>query len=931
MKKLICILLVALQILNLSAFASSADEPEFNKADFSALSAIGAFSGFDITGFEESITRAQLAQAVYNIFALKGSANSSSANFIDVGSGHFAYDAVNTLYSLGYVSGISNEFFAPDAAISLSEAVKVVVSALGYTPYAQAKGGYPIGYMTIGAKLDIIPVNAPEKVSGAVFIELLANTLRACPLTEESISDDGVVYGNGNGDSLGKINFDLYEGEGFVSGLTLADMYGVSNGEYDNITINDKEYFSLSDDLTSYVGMYVDFWYIRPESSKNSELVGIAANENCNVINIDAGDIVSFSGNEYIYYKNGKNVSQKIDSACEIFYNGKSVPYFKELMIPQNGNVVLLDFKGNSYCDSVVIYDYINARVNNVDSDSSTILLDKGISYPEIENGRIVYKTIAVVDGDESNFYCRIYNKKGEAKKVSAINKDNIISMYFDPYSAGVSVYYSTSTLTGTVETVDSDLGTFYVKGKEYNVIYGPYISENDIYPGAAGKFLLDYKGNVVYMDSENGGLSSALFIRTVYEKGLSGKSYAELVDIDLKSTLRFEIRDSIKLDGNRFNIRSENDLNYIADLFRVHFRTAANTEFVSYGFVRYKTDANGVITELHTMNSPQFPDTTLVNSFEAGISKAIVNQTIDTIGDKVLYNDVSTVFMDIPYTSLEDEQYLDTAASMVNFMNEYMMGNNGQFGLYYDVYYLDKSDIASIFIKHGTKLTSGVGNSDEYMPQGTFTDMGMFVGKGSGIDDKGDEREIIKLIGTDGVEKKYFVSAEYTSDVDADYSLYHANLKEGDIFAYYVQNNLAGNFLKVYEASADEPMSGFLGAPSSYVYKTGSDKYQTIDEPTATSGKYNTTYRVTVGRVYDLNGYVLKVSAGDTTDDSNLAYFNINTDRIIVYDSAADKNNRLRKGTVADLKGIAYYGEDASKVAVYIHSGKTVTLFVYN
>lgn len=918
-------------IFRLPAFAASDSGTYAATADFNVLKKLGIFDDFEITGSEDAVTRAQFAASVYRLFKFEGFGASDEGQFIDVGSGHFASKAVNTLYSLGYVSGVSREFFAPDSAITVNEAVKILVSALGYSDYAEVKGGYPVGYLAAARKLDIITsAQSDGKLSGALLTELLVNTLRACPLGVASISDDKIIYDGKNGDSLGNINFDLYEGEGFVSAVSPAVLYEASNGEKDMITVDNTEYYADGFEVLDVLGRYVDFWYVKSDGDSCGTVLGISDSDACGVVTVRSTDISSFTGGKYKYSSENKTKTAAVDSTAQIFYNGKSIPYYEELMIPTHGSVSLVDYKGSSAYDSVIISSYVNAYVSKVDASSNTVLFENSVVYPQIATTGVVYKNALMIDGSDNSTYCKVYNAKGEEKKIASMSADQIASIYFDPCGDGASIYYSTSSVSGEIDSVYSNGDKIAVSGKDYNVFYD-FISANDIFAGAIGKYMLDYLGNIAYIDSKNGELGNALFVRALYTDGLGGKPYAELVDINRQKILRLEMKSEIKLDGAKYTISDANDLQNLADMFRVNFKTGASAEFVSLGFVRYKTNSLGQISELHTISSSEYPDTRVVNAYESGLNKALVNTTLNTVGDKALY-DENTVFMDIPYAAVENSGYLDNSASVVTFMNEYMMGSNAQLGLYYDLYYLDDSDIAALFVKHGKKLSEPVsGSSDGYMPQGTFTDFGMLIGMGKGLDENGETCEIIEFVGTDGTRKTHFVSSKYSSTTDTDYSLYREALEEGDIFAYYVQNGYAGNFLKVCDADGGEPMSSFLGEPYSYTNMTGTDKRQSIDEENATSGKYNTTYRVSVGRAYDINKNVLKVALGDTTDDSNLAYFNIDHDAIIVYESDNPRDDKVKKGTVADIKDIVHYGGDASKVAVYVKSGKNVVIFIYN
>lgn len=50
---------------------------------------------------------------------------------------------------------MSDTEFDPDANVTYVQAQKMLVSAIGYETYAQAQGGWPIGYKTYAASLDI--------------------------------------------------------------------------------------------------------------------------------------------------------------------------------------------------------------------------------------------------------------------------------------------------------------------------------------------------------------------------------------------------------------------------------------------------------------------------------------------------------------------------------------------------------------------------------------------------------------------------------------------------------------------------------------------------------------------------------------------------------------------------------------------------------
>ena len=87
--------------------------------------------------------------SVYNPASLKQVFNDVTADYWGAGS-------IYALYSLGIVNGDENGNFNPELNISLQEAVKIMVSSLGYTAVANQNGGYPSGYMREASRLKLL-------------------------------------------------------------------------------------------------------------------------------------------------------------------------------------------------------------------------------------------------------------------------------------------------------------------------------------------------------------------------------------------------------------------------------------------------------------------------------------------------------------------------------------------------------------------------------------------------------------------------------------------------------------------------------------------------------------------------------------------------------------------------------------------------------
>lgn len=123
------------------------------------LSALDVISGYDAGTFgpDKLVTRAEITKMIVDALAERSSAEASteSTKFADVSADHWAKGYINQGVANGFIAGMSDTEFDPDANVTYVQAQKMLVSAIGYETYAQAQGGWPTGYKTYAASLDI--------------------------------------------------------------------------------------------------------------------------------------------------------------------------------------------------------------------------------------------------------------------------------------------------------------------------------------------------------------------------------------------------------------------------------------------------------------------------------------------------------------------------------------------------------------------------------------------------------------------------------------------------------------------------------------------------------------------------------------------------------------------------------------------------------
>ena len=152
LKKTLAVVLAFAMVLSMgfSAFAFS-DVADGTKV----AEAVGILSNLKIlTGFEdgtfkpdETVTRAQMAAIICRTLGYEDQAQSSMGTtvFNDVAADHWASGYINVAQAQQIINGYGDGNYGPEDLVTYEQAVKMIVSALGYDLAAQAKGGYPTG------------------------------------------------------------------------------------------------------------------------------------------------------------------------------------------------------------------------------------------------------------------------------------------------------------------------------------------------------------------------------------------------------------------------------------------------------------------------------------------------------------------------------------------------------------------------------------------------------------------------------------------------------------------------------------------------------------------------------------------------------------------------------------------------------------------
>lgn len=160
------------------------EKKEKKKKKIKTVNEYGVFKGDGSGDLKEDnyITRAEFAVVICNMLGIKveNELDSDEMDFDDVSDKHWAKEYIKAARKAGFISGRGGNKFDPDAVVSCEEATKMIVAAMGYTPLAEQKGGYPYGYAEVAAKIGMMEDLSPkgkDKVTRGDVMEMVYNSL----------------------------------------------------------------------------------------------------------------------------------------------------------------------------------------------------------------------------------------------------------------------------------------------------------------------------------------------------------------------------------------------------------------------------------------------------------------------------------------------------------------------------------------------------------------------------------------------------------------------------------------------------------------------------------------------------------------------------------------------------------------------------------
>lgn len=422
-RKIIALVVVLAVLFVPIAFADNTQVTPTEEEAVNHLAALGIMTG-DEAGLrpESNVTRAEFAAIVARAMGLKdGMPQADNLPFDDI-SDSWAVNEICLVTELQYMDGVGGGYFDPQGNVTCEQAVKVIVSILGYEPLALELGGYPTGYLAV-ANQNVLLRNVQTESSAemtrgslAVLIENALETPMLVPVYKQNGEVNYIKSGSGGtaeqtilGDMLqlqkiyARIT-EVFENSGMIS----ASSDDIPGGEKDYPVADGVDFLDMAD---LYAYLYIDrdgtVTAIVPASGENQVLYDYIGEINGdseskgmyypNVVEqvklLNSGEVYDINQDAVAIYYNGEPAGNKaipfVGNLCRLVISGDEVVKMEMYALTEGGILTQVSDEAIKYVkggESLLLREVefvkdFTVVIDGVVSDYNSLELDMVFDY----------------------------------------------------------------------------------------------------------------------------------------------------------------------------------------------------------------------------------------------------------------------------------------------------------------------------------------------------------------------------------------------------------------------------------------------------------------------------------------------------------------------------------------------------------------------
>lgn len=785
------------------------------------LSALDVISGYDDGTFgpDKLVTRAEITKMIVDALAERSSAEASteSTKFADVSADHWAKGYINQGVANGFIAGMSDTEFDPDANVTYVQAQKMLVSAIGYETYAQAQGGWPTGYKTYAASLDITKgisgITDSTELTRAQVAQMIDNAMDAplcviaswktewngskTPNLEVRDGKEGRAY-----ETLFTEKHDAYKVYGRVTetsktGSVDTDKVTFQVEKADNFDDEEVKADSpVSEDM--YIGDSKADNYLRTYSQaliqKNDDdeftilsIAAAAANKSVTVASEDFDE--NKSTDEALYFfpagttKGSTKYQLDTTNGVTIYINGvessKSIAELRDYLDKNETASVTLQKETETGSTStsakyntIMVSSYVTAIVDEVIDKTN----ETSVNFDTYSSG-IQAKMTVNKDDDNYTYSFKLDGKDIEAKD---LQQNDVLNISYDTTgSFKDSSFYDVIVTRNVVDgvkctSINDSKGEYTIGGTKYKAAEGMDI---DVETSTEYSLYLDHFGRIAKAD-ENSVSKNYGVLKNIYKKA-GGDYMAQIIT-------KNGTEEEYKVDSDKVN-------EYATYLKYATFYSDAKKEN------KIDTTTKDWQSKVVAFDGPEYSTSQPKSvAYPEQVVEYSVSSSSNKITIKSVYNDPTSA-VDTEYkesgNKIGSVKMADSTVildlSEVDTKDTYSVVSSLNDGSPYTAYGYDKSKSDNTYrFVIITKGTSSVFNSE--------TQLAIFNGS-EVVDDDGDKTAYNLVV--NGEEKQFILDDDVVITGNAGKTVAEDAFDEGDVLVY--ATNSEGYISRIYSVFA--------------------------------------------------------------------------------------------------------------------------------
>lgn len=550
MRRLLCLVLSIFILLSMQTALAAQTEDKTQPdnlrqktlRNMEALETLGIIPKYDEMSidFDKEVTRADFADVVAKLIS-SAQYNESTPYFYDVPTSHWAYKSICSLAEGKIINGTAEHLFRPDDTITITEAVTMILNAMGYGDYAKFRGGYPDGYMETAIKTGILDgISTEGTFTNEKMYSLIYRAMTTGIFTNDNHYTGGMLTYKVSDETMLSRYHDTYYVKGVLNGANGVSLSIGNIGNTDDIQIDD-DFYGSEVDAYSYLGEKVEAFYRWDSKSDIKTVVWVKPYGTSSVLNIDVNYDASFDSNSFrLNYtkENGKKGYVNFERGGILIYNGGLVTgdyddYFNRDVY----SLKLIKNKGNGY-DIAIMEEYKNIVVGAIDKNN--------LKVHSIEDSS------EILNLDENMYtYLKIKNRSEADISFSELAVGNILSVFQSADGEYMKVYVSTQTVTGVLESIGKNSNGYDLTVDGNTYFYPQKTGDFRYTTGKTIELYLDMYDRCAYIGVV-GAENNVAYLRNAYINDSGDNLYIKVLHYDGK-TKDMKCSDKVSIDGVRY------------------------------------------------------------------------------------------------------------------------------------------------------------------------------------------------------------------------------------------------------------------------------------------------------------------------------------------------------------------------------------------